>query len=135
MFTDRELATILASLRTAQAIQQHSALDPEIAEIASAGGTLEPLDDGEVDALCERLNATPSEEIAASAPSGSAKGLSYWIATVSDEDGLYASDLIWGDYHNADDVFDMLADDVKAESARLNLPVEWHGMLTLPRAS
>jgi hypothetical protein len=58
--TDRELATVLASLRALQNVQQHEPPAPEIAEIASNGGKLDPLTDGEVDALCERLNVGTS---------------------------------------------------------------------------
>jgi hypothetical protein len=54
--TDRELATVLASLRALQNVQQHEPPAAGITEIASSGGTLEPLTDGEVDTLCERLN-------------------------------------------------------------------------------
>lgn len=56
----REVATILASLRAAQNVQQHEALAPEIVDIATDGGAFVALDDGEVDALCERLNSEPS---------------------------------------------------------------------------
>lgn len=56
LLDEREIATILASLRAAQAVQQHEPLAPEIMDIATNGGTLEPLDDGEVDDLCERIN-------------------------------------------------------------------------------
>lgn len=53
----RHLATILGSLRATQAVQQSEPLAPEIQDIMTDGGTLAALDDGEVDALCERLNA------------------------------------------------------------------------------
>lgn len=56
LLDEREIATILASLRAAQAVQQAEALEPEFMDIATDGGTLEPLDDGEVDDLCERIN-------------------------------------------------------------------------------
>jgi hypothetical protein len=55
MLNDRELGTVLAALRAIQNVQQHEALAPEIVEIATDGGRLEPLNDDEIDALCERL--------------------------------------------------------------------------------
>ena len=76
--TDRELATVLASLRALQAVQQHEPPAPEIAEIASNSGTLEPLEDGEVDTLCERLNT--NTETALQVTLGLTRGAS---ATVS----------------------------------------------------
>lgn len=58
-------------------------------------------------------------------------GMVYWIATVSDSDGVYASDLIWGDYFDNADVLECLSPDVRAEAERLGLTVELHGPLTL----
>ena len=53
---DRVNATILGALRAIQNIQQHEALAPEITEILTDGGRFAPLDDGEIDQICERLN-------------------------------------------------------------------------------
>jgi hypothetical protein len=50
----RELATLLAALRLLQAAP---ALPPEIEEIDTEQGDFERLDDEEIDAPCERLNA------------------------------------------------------------------------------
>lgn len=52
----RELATVLASLRATQNVQQHQPLAPEIMAIATNLGEFEPLNHDEVDALCERIN-------------------------------------------------------------------------------
>ena len=51
-----ELATILGSLRLAQNVQQNEPLPGDIQDIMDNHGDLSPLNDGEVDALCERLN-------------------------------------------------------------------------------
>lgn len=53
----RQLATVLGSLRATQAVQQSEPLAPEVLDIMTDGGAFAALDDGEVDALCERLNA------------------------------------------------------------------------------
>jgi hypothetical protein len=53
---ERELATVLAALRAYQNVQQHEALAPEIAEIATNGGRLPLMDDSEIDDLCESIN-------------------------------------------------------------------------------
>lgn len=55
MLTDRELATVLASLRAIQNVQQHEALAPEIMDIATDGDRFSPLSDREIDNLCSRL--------------------------------------------------------------------------------
>ncbi len=52
---DRELATVLGALRTYQ-IAMAENLPHNIDDIVSDGGTLKPLTDAEIDALCERLN-------------------------------------------------------------------------------
>lgn len=53
---DRELATILAALRFWQRHgESRQANEPEY-DIATNAGTLSPLADAEIDALCERLN-------------------------------------------------------------------------------
>lgn len=49
----RELGTVLAALRFWQNGGRHV---NDIYDIASDGGTLQPLDAVEIDALCERLN-------------------------------------------------------------------------------
>lgn len=50
---DREVATILAALRC---WQDSDDADDWLEDIATAGGMLHQLDNGEIDALCERLN-------------------------------------------------------------------------------
>lgn len=52
--TPRELGTVLAALRLWQRLNGPPADD--LMDIATDGGTLTPLDDDEIDALCERLN-------------------------------------------------------------------------------
>lgn len=56
--TKRQLATILAALRL---WQDGSAIgddgDPYLADIATNGGKFEPLNNSEIDILCERLNS------------------------------------------------------------------------------
>lgn len=57
--TERELATILAALRFYQrddVIAEHR--DAAILDIATNGGSFPPLDEDEVDRLCEALNTT-----------------------------------------------------------------------------
>lgn len=54
----RELATILAALRYWQAYgQQDAGPVDDFNDIATDGGTLEPLSADDIDALCMRLNA------------------------------------------------------------------------------
>jgi hypothetical protein len=57
-FTARELATVLAALRYWQREgQSGNSVDTEPEQdVATNGGTLEPLAEDEIDALCERLN-------------------------------------------------------------------------------
>lgn len=53
--TDRELGTVLAALRMYQrALAEYR--DEPFSDIATNGGTVHPLDESEIDALCERLN-------------------------------------------------------------------------------
>lgn len=52
--TPREFATILAALRL---WQEQDAPPVRQYDIATACGEFEPLGSGEIDALCERLNA------------------------------------------------------------------------------
>lgn len=52
MLTDRELATVLAALRLWQVDTPHH--DPE--DLADHFADVEPLDDDEINDLCERLN-------------------------------------------------------------------------------
>lgn len=54
----RETATILAALRYWQREGFHSCGHEH--EIASDGGTIEPLTGDEIDALCERMNSLPT---------------------------------------------------------------------------
>jgi len=62
-FNDRETATILAALRYWQA--RTLPANPErveaIEEIAADGRTLDPLDEEEIDTLCEAINLSPIE--------------------------------------------------------------------------
>lgn len=51
--TARETATVLAALRYWQST---GAPGPDLADIASVGGTVKPLGLAEIDDLCERLN-------------------------------------------------------------------------------
>lgn len=75
IFDDRELATVLGSLRAVQNIQQHEALAPEITDIMTDGGRFAALDHGEVDALCERLNdRSAPDHIQPAADSNAANG-------------------------------------------------------------
>lgn len=54
--SNRELATILAALRYWQGMQLEDVRAFDCETIATDGGTLEPLEPEEIDALCERLN-------------------------------------------------------------------------------
>jgi hypothetical protein len=54
--TPREFATILAALRYWQVSGRTAATYAPEYDIASDSGTLEPLSNDEIDALCERLN-------------------------------------------------------------------------------
>jgi hypothetical protein len=54
-FDTRELGTVLAALRHWQRICPMAGHLPED-EIANGGGTIRPLDVGEIDELCERIN-------------------------------------------------------------------------------
>jgi hypothetical protein len=57
--SDREHATVLAALRYWQGeilADQFGRFPPEIEDIASNGGTVQALDVGEIDTLCERIN-------------------------------------------------------------------------------
>lgn len=51
--TDRELAQVLAALRLYQRLAVHSA---DLCDVATDGGSHEPMSPDEVDDLCERLN-------------------------------------------------------------------------------
>jgi len=55
--TPREFATILAALRYWQANDRNTAAQSPEYDIASDSGQFEPLDNDEIDALCEQLNA------------------------------------------------------------------------------
>ncbi len=52
---NREVATVLAALRHWQRVTNPRL---ELEEIASDGGTLEPLSVEEIDDLCERINCS-----------------------------------------------------------------------------
>lgn len=53
-FNHRELSTVLAALRKYQSLPLFST-DP-VFDIATDGGTIEPMSDEEIDELCERIN-------------------------------------------------------------------------------
>lgn len=55
----RDIAIILAALRTLQSLQRHSA---DIMNVATDGGLHKPMNDEEIDDLCERLNFDDDEE-------------------------------------------------------------------------
>jgi len=54
--TPRELATILAALRYWQVSDRNTATEAPEYDIASDAGQFEPLDNDEIDSLCEQLN-------------------------------------------------------------------------------
>lgn len=54
----RDIAIILAALRTLQSLRRHSA---DIMDVATDGGLHEPMNDEEIDDLCERLNFDDDE--------------------------------------------------------------------------
>lgn len=56
----RELATVLAALRRWQVVLDGPA-QPREWDIATNEGTVEPLNELEIDALCERLNVGESD--------------------------------------------------------------------------
>ena len=63
-FDKRQIATILAALRTMQQVRGEcygGELPEDIESIRTNGDTLQPLGDDEIDALCEQINAAPSE--------------------------------------------------------------------------
>ncbi len=62
MFDPRELAAVLAGLRLIQCHANDGYTEEPIADVATNGGTLTPLDATEIDALCERLNTTNPED-------------------------------------------------------------------------
>jgi hypothetical protein len=55
--TPREFATILAALRYWQANDRNKAIKAPEYDIASDSGEFEPLDNDDIDTLCEQLNA------------------------------------------------------------------------------
>lgn len=56
-FNPEELATMLASLRCWQRVGHEASATPPEWDIATNEGTVEPLSEAAIDALCERLNA------------------------------------------------------------------------------
>ena len=56
LYTSHQISTIIAALRMYQFELAINTLG-EWLDIATDGGTIVPLDDDEIDALCERLNA------------------------------------------------------------------------------
>jgi len=65
-FNKRQTATILAALRTMQQVRGEcygGELPEDIESIRNNCGTLEPMDDDEIDALCEQINVTPDPAI------------------------------------------------------------------------
>lgn len=71
--TRREIGTVLAALRLWQQLIERSGLheQPLLADIATDGDTIEPLDADEIEALCEALNlgVDPRDELLANAAS------------------------------------------------------------------
>jgi len=61
------------------------------------------------------------------------RGMTYWLATVSNEDGLYASELIWADGESAESIreYPSSESELHSEAARYNLAIEWFGPFTL----
>lgn len=112
---DRQLATILGSLRATQNVQQHEALAPEIADLMTNSGAFTALDDGEVDALCETLNlgalsvSSASEAIkklsdepghqayrdAVQTEDGVLERDDLAVVSISDDDGAYVQTWTW----------------------------------------
>lgn len=60
VLTEHELATVLAALRYWQRNSKKSAT-PEW-DIATSAGEFDPLTDGQIDTLCERLNLGTAKE-------------------------------------------------------------------------
>lgn len=62
VLNDRQHATVLAALRyyQIQNIRDPYSISWDLRQIADNCGQVVPLDDKEIDELCERLNATPS---------------------------------------------------------------------------
>lgn len=56
--TDRELGTVLCSLRLLQRVVPLGRVDADLIDIATDGGELTPLDVDEIDELCQKLNAS-----------------------------------------------------------------------------
>jgi hypothetical protein len=88
MLSPRDLATVLAALRF---YQRHGPFQPnslwdrlEVHErdaldaVRTDSGTLEPLDPGEIDCLCEKLNTTPSLSELVDALRKVAESNDYW---------------------------------------------------------
>lgn len=63
------------------------------------------------------------------------EGMQYWIASVSDENGLYASELVWGDF-DREEAWRVLGDTcgVRDESRRLGIPARLDGPFAIPAA-
>lgn len=122
MLNDRELATVLAALRAWQNLQQHESPAAEVMDVATSGGTLTPLDDGEVDELCERLNTSSAIVAIPIAEANLIDGhmasyLEDW-ATGMDE-GVYDKDAEnKRDYGQADAAHDVLVAAIAAAEGR-----------------
>jgi hypothetical protein len=78
----RELAHVLAGLRLLQSTRQPSA---DLGDIATDGGTHEPMAPGEIDELCEKLNVSQLGEAQPTLPKDVADRLHRW----GDRDELY----------------------------------------------
>lgn len=60
----------------------------------------------------------------------------FWIATVSDEAGLHASGIVWGEFDpHTEQEWDMVPVDVLDAATELRIPVTYHGPFTLPKAA
>jgi hypothetical protein len=96
-FTDRELGTVLAALRTWQRhhARQMFTSDTRLPEddIATVGRTLHPLTVEEIDALCERLNTPSTAPVIAIALDGGVVQ-----SVVSDDPRLQGIDVLVIDY-------------------------------------
>jgi hypothetical protein len=78
----RELAHVLAGLRLLQSTRQTSS---DLNDIATDGGTHEPMAPGEIDELCEKLNVSRLGEGQPTLPKDVAERLHRW----GDKDSLY----------------------------------------------
>lgn len=86
MLNERELATVLAALRYYQNDLRDDGAAFAHGDIATDGGTLQPLSADEIDALCERLNVRPAPA-KLSACCGAEIGYDAWVDSNGDVNG------------------------------------------------